>query len=345
MRQPKKRPGWLPAVTPYAAVVGGICCAALSVFQAVTVPVAGGITLVWIAIGVLLYLALFSTRAEALDAWAEARVPEMLQLRGRSPLVLVPVSNPSTAEALVDLGRALTPPRVGRVLLLSVAKSTVGEVGAVAKRVAAGHATLTQALTSDLGRGLPPETLLTVAEEPWAEILRVAEEHKCESLLIGLSPGHETKSELEEMLADSDCDVAVLRAPEDWRLAAVTRVLVPVAGLGRHDALRARLLSGILRDQACDVEFLRVLGTGDETTGDAVSHLERIAREEAGGAGRAEIVRSDQPAEVLVEHARRADLIVMGLNRGRGRRLFGPIPLRIANETGAAVLMIGRKIS
>ena len=48
--------------------------------------------------------------------------PLLLRLRGRSPLVLVPIANPASAETLVTMANALAPHSVARVLLLSVVR-------------------------------------------------------------------------------------------------------------------------------------------------------------------------------------------------------------------------------
>ena len=62
-------------------------------------------------------------RAEAVDAAAEALDPDLLRLRGRSPLVLVPIANPANAASMVFVANALAPPNQGRVLLLSIVDS------------------------------------------------------------------------------------------------------------------------------------------------------------------------------------------------------------------------------
>ena len=108
---------------PLVPVAGGLCCAGLALFQAVSVPTAGIICAVWLGLGGLLYWALLARRARVVDASAEALDPQLLQMRGRSPLVLVPVANPQNAAAMVAVAHALSPPSVGRVLLLSVVRS------------------------------------------------------------------------------------------------------------------------------------------------------------------------------------------------------------------------------
>ena len=115
------RPGvfrtpWFPLVP----AVGAVTCVSLAVFQGITVPAAGLIGTIWLLLGGALFLFLFGRRVRIVDAAAEAADPGLVRLRGRSPLVLVPIANPANAAAMVGVASALTPAEVGRVLLLSV---------------------------------------------------------------------------------------------------------------------------------------------------------------------------------------------------------------------------------
>jgi len=231
-RLPFRTP-WFPAVP----VVGGSACLGLALFQAVAVPAAGAIVAVWLGLGVLLYMSLFARQAERVDAFEQAADPDLVRLRGRSPLVLVPVANPDSAAALVAVAGALAPPEVGRVLLLSVlAPPEAPEDPARAEaHVLQAQAVLGRALASSFSTGHLPEALLTVAPTPWAEIARVARTHHCESLVLGLQrldvqAEEEGGGRLEGLLNEVDCDVGVVRAPPGWSLAEAGRVLVPVGG-------------------------------------------------------------------------------------------------------------------
>ena len=110
------RTPWFPLIP----VVAGIACVLLAVFQGVVVPEAGGIAAVWLGIGGVLFLALFGRRARVVDELAAAVDPEVGRLRGRNPLVLVPLANPAHASGMIAVAGALAPAGVGRVLLLSV---------------------------------------------------------------------------------------------------------------------------------------------------------------------------------------------------------------------------------
>jgi amino acid transporter len=112
---------------PFVPVVGGLACAGLAIFQGLVVPSAGYIVIVWLGLGLMLYFSLFATRAERRDAFTEGQDPRLVRLRGRSPLVLVPLANPSTAVALVELATALAPKNVGRVVLLTTMRPPAPE--------------------------------------------------------------------------------------------------------------------------------------------------------------------------------------------------------------------------
>ena len=153
---------------PWVPLVGGIACGGMAVFQVITAPDAGGVIAVWLGFGGLLYFSLFRSRARTVDAMLEAHDPSLAQLRGRSPLVLVPVSNPTTAAAMAAVGNAVAAPQVGRVLLLSVMAPPASEgeaeaeTGAVLTRA---ERIFRAALTESMGAGFTPETLFTIAKD------------------------------------------------------------------------------------------------------------------------------------------------------------------------------------
>jgi APA family basic amino acid/polyamine antiporter len=340
---PPFRSPWFPAIP----LVGGVACSVLAVFQGMAVPSAGLITLFWLGLGVLLYIGLFSARATAFDAFAEAQNPDLLRLRGRSPLILVPMANPDSAAALVGVAGALHPPGAGRVLLLTVmAPPSETAEGRTFESLRAAQNTLDQALRASMGAGHTPETLMTIARSPWEEISRVASDHGCEGLLLGRSdltgvPG----GPLEDLMNRVACDVAFLRAPPGWRLDATRRILVVVGGRGAHRAMRARLLGSLCRAAPREVTWIRVLtkAANAARVTEARRELAAIAADETPGGATVTIVQSDDIAETVAEHAKTADLVVAGLERTpSGRRAFGTLVPEIVKRTGCASILISR---
>ncbi|MFT5353733.1 MAG: APA family basic amino acid/polyamine antiporter [Polyangiales bacterium] len=336
---------WFPLVP----VLGGGACLVMAVFQAVTVPEAGYVGLVWIGLGVLLYLAVFSSGAEKTDAFAEGHDPHLLKMRGRSPLVLVPIRNPNTAPAMVALASALAPRSVGRVLLLFVMERPDKVLADTPpKALVDAQKVLEQALTASLFRGHAPEALVTVAKAPFDEIKRVAKIHRCESLLLGLTedPASPSAQHLEELINHIECQVAILHAKEGFELDEATEFLVPVGGRGRHHDTRARLLGSLFRSKSRNVTYLAVV-PADSSHSDIKRRersLERFAREEVPVQAKTVVVASDDVVMAITEEAKSHQVVVLGLATIGGRRSFGKVASRIARETTCATILVGAEI-
>ena len=107
---------WFPAIP----IAGGSACILIGLYQAVAVPSAGVLAALWLSAGAILYALFLGPRARVVDASSEARDPQLIKLRGRRPVVLTPIANPASAPTMVAMAKALAPPDVGRVQLLSV---------------------------------------------------------------------------------------------------------------------------------------------------------------------------------------------------------------------------------
>jgi len=187
---------------------------------------------------------------------------------------------------------------------------------------------------------------MTIADDPWAEIERIARWRQCEGILLGLTRLDETRTltELEQLLNQVDCDVAVLNAPPGFDLVAVNRVLVPAGGRGRQHELRARLLGSLHRSARRDIEFLRVVPSGAsvEAKRDAQRALERLAHDEAGGKPHVSVRTSDDALEAVLSAAEDADLLVLGLPRVDGKALFGEFAINVARRAPCATIMLSQ---
>jgi nucleotide-binding universal stress UspA family protein len=344
-RPPPFRSPWYPTVP----VVGGVACLALAVHQGFASPLAGRITSIWLCLGGLLFLVLFAHRARVADASGAALDPELIKLRGRNPLVLVPIANPENVRALADVAKALAPPEVGRVLMLSVVVAPPGWRPRQEPRpLDAAQAVLREAIAANVESGVAPEALATVAGQPWAEIARVAGEHRCESLLLGLSQLAEETSglPLETLLNRTDCDIVVLRAAAGWQLSQVKRILVPIGGRGGHDQLLARLLGSLSRNGQPEVSFLKVLppqATAKERQLDEQA-IGRIAHLLWPRACQVDVVCRADAISVVADYASRSDLVIMGVQRvSRRRKLFGQFALQVALRTTQPLLLVSRR--
>ena len=349
LRSPAMPPPFRTPWFPVLPVLGTISCLVLAVYEGVTVPSAGLIATFWLSLGGLLFLGLFARSARVMDASSEGRDPEVVRLRGKTPLVLVPIANPNNGEALVTVADALSPPQVGRVMALAVAVPPKGwQPGTPLLPIRHAQLVLGDVLSASAKSGLFPEALFTVAANPWQEIGRIAKEHRCESIVMGLSEFREnsTSTPLADLLAGVTCDVVVLRATPGWKLSHVHEILVPVGGLGWHDILRARLLGSLFRTGERQVTLLRILPENalESACTRARRALATIARDEAPGYSRVKVVQSDDPSRVITEHAAESDLVILGVQRFSSRKkAFGHISLQIAQKTKCPILMISHR--
>ena len=348
----RSKPEDLPFKAPFfpaIPVVGIVACMGIAIFEGIKVPLAGVITLVWLLLGVVLYYILFGRRARVVDASAEGYDPKLVSLRGKSPLVLVPIVNPSHAVPMVAVASALAPPITGKVLLLSVVRTPEEEWDPEKhpEKLNNAQRVLKESLSASFGIGLNPEALTTVAHEPWEEIIRVSRLHRCESMLLGLTNLNEKSEErIEYVMNRVDSDIVVLRTTDMWRLSEVKKILVPVRGAGVQDELLARLLGSICRKTNAEVTFLKIVPEDAtwQKTDKSRKALFQIAEDQVpNGQFKVVVVKSNNVSEEIISHAEESDLMIVGLQRfGRRRKEFGKLPLYIAQQTKCPLLMISR---
>jgi len=347
-RRSKRRTPFRIPLFPLVPVLGALACLSLAIFQGIAVPSAGIIVAAWLAVGAFLYLKLFARKAGVADISAQIRDPLLLQYRGKNPLVLVPIVNPANARPMIAVANMLTPPGIGRVLLLSVVMKPAAESPeSAARQLENAQQVLKESLTAAFRAHLYPEALTTVAEAPWNEISRVANAHRCESLVLGLThfSGEETENRLEMLMNAVDCDVVVLKAPEGWRLSEVKKVLVPAGGKSVNYMLRTRILGSLWRINKPEIAFMRILPEHLKTEDmkHAWHQLVDVAGEEVPDIPRIIVVQNDSVEEAVLEEAARSDLLVMGLQHsGRRRRRFGELTLNIARKAECAVVLISK---
>ena len=339
---------------PLVPALGFAACAFLVAFQLVTVPIAALLLLVWIGLGGFVYVGFLSSRAEALDAALAGGDPLLGRLRGKSLSVLVPVANPARAEALASLAAALAPPVAGRVLLHQVVVADAGTSEArVRDALRDGSAALGNALVRTRREGVETELLLTVAPEPWGEIVRLAREQEVNSVLLGMAQAPAAESgvddlggmghPLDRLLERLPCDVALLNAPAEFDLSRVRRVLVPLSGENHHARLRARIIGTLARKGLDELHFLRVIppDASQESERRILSDLRTFVQDEARGRGTAEIIRSSEAIGEIVQQAGDFDLLILGSTRPRGgRSRIGGLLNRMVRDAPCPVLIL-----
>jgi len=339
-----RTPAW-----PVLPALGLVACAGLAIFQGVVVPAAGLITGSWFVAGFFCYLWLFGRRARVYDAASESTDPDLLELRGRSPLVLVPIANPANAGTMALLAACITPPRMGRVLLLSVTSLPAGEEHENDELMTTADV-LRQSIGAAIRERVRVEGLVTVSANPWTEIIRVARTHRCASVLLGMTDLTDAavRGRLEDLASHLPGNVVIFRAPRNWHPRSVHNVLVPIGGRVVHNALRARLLNGLRRrvDGELMVRYLLVLpmSTSEKERQRAERLWSRLVTDETTTNSKVSAVLNHDVASAISDAAAAADLVVFGLNTpDPRRRVFGSLTTRVIQNIKCAVMVIGQR--
>jgi len=252
---------------------------------------------------------------------------------------------------MVAMAKALAPPDVGRVQLLSVVEWQEGAEAQVLPRgIRDAQAVLGGALSTAVDVDLRPEALITLHKDPWSEIARVAEAVRCEKLLLGVGELDDSlmTGPLSRVIGAVDADVVILRAPQDWRPDQAHRILAPSRGGRDQSPVRARLLGSLVRDAPRDVAFLGVVSptVAGGAHRRAVKDLERLAWDEVGDQAHAELAVSDDVVAQVARRAEECDLLILGFHRRRRRRaVFSNLMLEIARATTCPLVMISHRHS
>ena len=336
---------------PLIPVTGITVCSGLALFQGIMVPAAGAITATWLLVGAMLYLILFAQHAKIVDASEEGRDPHLIQLRGRRPLVLVPIANPVNTPALIAVANAMSPPVVGKILLLQVVNPpSQWHPGVEPQQLIDAQAIIREALAASFVDGIKPQALTTISLQPWEEIKNVATLYRCEILVLGFSKIAETIAfgQLENLIGSVDCDVVVLRSSPHWSLKKIRKVLVPIGGLGKHDILRARLIGSLSRTYGPDITFTFLQILPENTTRNkyalAVRELSLLVQDEVPGKSEVKVIKSQAVEEELMTAAKESDLMVIGLQRvTKKQKAFSAFTVSIARQAQCPIIMISRK--
>ena len=333
---------------PFIPILGMSACFGLATFQAFVEPAAGLISLFWLLFGGVIFIIFFIKKARVMDASEEALHPELVKLRGLNPLVLVPIVNPDNAESKVFLANSLAPPRFGRVLLLSIVLQNQEKIK-FAKALENNQKAMFKAITTSVSAGLQPDTLTTIAEEPWTEMARVAKFHRCRSILIGLSniSNLQIRKDIEKLVKAVECDVVIFRQPfSGWKISDVKKILVPVAGFADHDLLRARILASLWRENHPLVSFIQILPTNTPTKVVAENRkkLHSFASQIIPEKTDSRVYLDDKPKELLITLSDKSDLVILGLSKpGPNSPVLGKLPIALAEDTSSGLIFISRK--
>jgi uncharacterized hydrophobic protein (TIGR00271 family) len=262
--------------------------------------------------------------------------------------ILVPISNPDTAESLLHLAGTLAKPENGKVIALQVITVpnqlplSDGRIEAEANRML-----LDRAIDQATKEEFRVQTMTRVSRSIAEGILDTAREEDVDQILVGWGGG-ETRTisrsmgpVLDPIITDAPCDVLIVKG-FNWK--EIKSILVPTAG-GPNAPIGAHLASTLCQSNEANVTGLYVqVGRAsisrmaenrrilDETFHDLPFRKDPEKK----------IITASSPLAGILSEAENHDLVIIGASEQGGfdQFAFGSIPQRIASQSPHSSVMV-----
>jgi amino acid transporter/nucleotide-binding universal stress UspA family protein len=341
----KLRYGYLVPGGPCIPVVAAVGQVAIAAWLLASQPLTLGLTVGWVVIGLVVYYT-WSRRQES----AHRATPVIFEKAQPRPdgarELLVPVANPATAGALVDLAvrlagtdRHVTVLNVVRVPEQLPAEST-GEF------VKEGRAVVEKAIATVPGGDHKIAGLVRMGRSPAQCVVDTVNERNVDMLIMGWTGpkrrplglrGFVFGKDIDSVIRQADCDTLVLKgsAPLNCR-----RIVVPVANpkQGQFAITVARELLG----EGGSVEAVSIVSHEDNLEAARQElRLDLAGADGLPGDVQAEAIAADGIVSGILEAASGADLLVLGAaGEGISRNAFTQLHYRVAERWPGPLLLV-----
>ncbi|MBD3415329.1 MAG: amino acid permease [Candidatus Aminicenantes bacterium] len=335
---------------PIPPLLGILTSVGLALYQLFHQTLAFGLAVGWIAIGVLIYVALFSKRVRIADVPKIIESPELLALkRTRSYKILVPIANPERVEPLIQMAGEIATASKGEILSLNVIEMpSITEYEEAEPFLNEAQIVLNRAQKMAFNQKVNFSSLTKIARSVAPEIVRVAKENECKLILMGYKQEKDPleNSLIHHVVSHQPCDVAILKSDVPFQ-SPIESMLIPIGGKEIHDSLKVRLIHCLYRQEKPDVTLLTVVPPD-------CSRIQRRRAEEALKRARkvfdipkAELLvrENDEVADAVIKQANECDLMILGMrDEPRFKSFFfGTLAQQIAGQVRCPTLLTKAK--
>jgi nucleotide-binding universal stress UspA family protein len=345
--------GYRAPLFPLLPILGIVSNLGLAIYQFTFQPRAWYVGLVWVAAGLVVYVA-YTTRAAGEEERLPVRILHEERLVPKEYQVLIPVVNERQARMLGILGAAIAKEHDGEVLALHVVRVPVQLSMSDGRMfLREGKPILEEVIRQARDVDVPVHTMIRLDRHTDRAIIDTAHERRVDLMLLGWpghsgSPQHAFGSVIDLAAENPPCDLAVVRFRKRQE---PRRILVPTAG-----GANTRLAIGLAIDQArrfrartgqeSKVTLLHVCvppacGPESQARGyELLRNLSSAYKERLG----VRVLVADDVVEGIVREAANHDLVVVGATEEGlfDQVLFGTIPERIALQAPVTVMMVKR---
>ena len=329
---------WIPALILVFDILLGLIWAAY-------IPAAGTMLLIGL-IFFWIYGRHHSIKAK--EGITVFKTPLKEEVPKQNKRILVPISNPDTAESLLHLAGTLAKPENGKVIALQVVTVpnqlplSEGRIEAEANRML-----LDRAIDQAMKEEFRVQTMTRVSRSIAEGILDTAREEDVDQILVGWGGG-ETRTisrsmgpVLDPIITDAPCDVLIVKG-FNWK--EIKSILVPTAG-GPNAPIGAHLASTLSQDNKANVTGLYVqVGRASRSR---MAENQRILDETFQDLPfqkdpEKKIITASSPLAGILSEAENHDLVIIGASEQGGfdQFAFGSIPQRIASQAPHSSVMV-----
>ncbi len=330
---------------PYVPILALALNMFLAVYQFKFAPLAWFVTAGWIAVGLLLYYAVFQKKAAPFEPQVLLGRPSAVA--ERRPAVVVALHNPDTVELLLSFAHPVARQRDVRLVAVTVVE--VPRQMPIHDGLRFAHhrePLLAKARAWAARAGVELQTDFVVAHSASDGLLAALERHRAGLVVLGWKGYTNTRDRMLGEIADrvvrlAPCDVMLLK-PDGAKIPR--NCLLPSAG-GPNAKLAAKMVSAIAKELDFPVTGLHVVGP-DATESERQAGLKRVEetldRLDEGVAQDSLLYESTSIAGGIAKAGRDYDLVVIGaaIEPLFRKVLFGEIPEKVARYSPTSVLVV-----
>jgi len=340
----KLRYGYLVPGGPVIPVVAAVGQVGIAAWLLSSQPLTLWLTVGWVIVGLIVYYT-WSRRQESAHR-ATPVVFDQAPIRPEGAReMLVPVANPATAGALVDLAVRLADDD-RHITVLNVVRVPEQLPSKATGQFVEGAKAMVQKAIDVGGEARDIAGLIRVGRSPARCVVDTVNERNVDMLIMGwtgpkrrpLGMRHFTfGTDIDGVIRQADCDTLVLKGsvPQHCR-----RIVVPIAqpkqGRFAVDIARALLVDG------GSVEAVRIASKEDDC--DEIREALRddlSAGEGLPGDVQAEVISAEGIVSGILEAASGADLLVLGASdTGFSRRAFTQLHYHVAERWPGPLLLV-----
>jgi class 3 adenylate cyclase/DNA-binding SARP family transcriptional activator len=266
---------------------------------------------------------------------AAAAAPPLWETPRPERSILVAPSEPARVEALLVVAEPLTR-RPRRELILSALVADSGELATVTTELESASAILGE-------RGVPARIAAFTSNDRGVDLVRLASEQDVDLLMVDAPPGlletGDPPEDLAHIWREAPCDVAVVIGDDVAPLGADRPVTVPFGG-GEHDWAAVEIGAWLASAHGLTLQLLGSSAEPERGKRDASRSLAVVSLVVQRAAGIPAKPLLVAPGEELMDAARGAGLLVLGLSERWSDEGVGVARLALARDAAVPTLLV-----